>query len=540
MKIDDNIEYIKKYLKEWIDLGRCPDGFRGLKMTDLIKNENLDDEKRVAYELGTILYSSITKENYKGELNHREIKKPRVYQFLKMVLDRDDVEINPDFLLSILEWDKKRDLIKERDETKEYKIDCLSTVGLTRLNNQDYLGCYKLKNGALVMIVADGVGGAESGEIASKIATEFVLESIKKHDLVHESNIKDMLQNTLFLANQHVLEYAKSHHMGRMGTTLSLALIMEQDTLYIAHVGDSRIYEYNAGKKAPRQITPDHSEVEILIREGRIREEDRKHHRKNLLRYAIGIENLKKENIFVQDSIIRGDTALLLCSDGLWEKIDITEDSFLKDIDELEQDIYEVVPTDNVTLLRYFAIEQESENVEVEEDNDFREIEPEIKTAQPKIEKRVYGVEKTERIEERRRVKHKKSNRKRVSNKKRAILGIIISIITVISIGVFTTLYFFKKDIKPITPTEQNETIKNQKIFFQSVKDGNITKVNQLLNSIDINITDEHNHTALYYSYKNMDIGMSKFLIKKGMDKKIVIKWINLDIKRLQKFRQRL
>jgi hypothetical protein len=270
MSIDKYIEEVKSYLQEWINLDKYPNQFMGLDITNL----NLEDEKSLVYTIGTHLYSTITGEKYQDELTHKDIKLPRVYQFLNMVLkkNRDERESNPDFLLSVLE-SEDRDLIEDKKTTDRYIIECLSTVGLTRLRNQDYLGCYEFDN-ALALIVADGVGGAESGEIASQITTEFVLESLKKYDLTHESNIQEILREIIFEANQNVLEYAKRHNMGRMGTTLSLALIIEQDTLYIAHIGDSRIYEYNRGKN-PRPITQDHSEIEILIREGKVKEEDK-------------------------------------------------------------------------------------------------------------------------------------------------------------------------------------------------------------------------------------------------------------------------
>ena len=504
MSTDKSVEYIKEYLREWIDLGKCPDILIGLDMIDL----NLKDEKDLVYQLGVNLYFAVTDEKYQGKLNHKKIKKPRLYQFLKMVLreDKTEIESNPDFLLSILE-EEKRDLIKEERITDEYTIDCFSTLGLTRLQNQDYVDCYQFDN-ALALMVADGVGGAESGEIASKITIEFILNSLKKYDFIQENNVNEILREILFEANQNVLNYAKKHNMGRMGTTLSLALIVEQFTLYIAHVGDSRIYEYNRGKK-PRQITPDHSEIEMLIREGKVKEEDRENHKKNILRYAIGIENLKKEYIFVQNSVIRGDTSLLLCSDGLWEKIDIDKQVFFKSVDELENDIYAVVPTDNVTVLRYFSIEQELDDFEMVEE-DFNE---------PLIKENSQESEPEEEVEGNLTSVIEKSPKKMKLNKK------FLSLLLTLLLGICLIGFYLIN-----TNIATDQSIENQTIFFRNVKNGDINETNRLIKMVDINIVDENNHSALYYSYQNRDISMSLFLIEQGIDTTELKKQIDFDI----------
>jgi len=300
MSIDNEniIEEIKQYLRDWNASGQFPNRFM-----DKIDNLESTDDKSVVHALGSYLYLALTNETYQGELTHKNIKKPRIYQFLNIVLksDKDERELNPEFLLSILEKED-RDIIEYELVEENYNVEFFSTIGLTRLKNQDYLGYYQFDN-ALVMIVADGVGGGESGEVASQIATDFVINSLNRYDLSEENSITDILQDIVLETNQEVLRYAKEHNMGSMGTTLSVALVVEQSTLYIAHVGDSRIYELNRGKK-PRHITEDHSEVEILCRLGKIEEKDKKKYKKNILRYAIGIENLNRENIFVQEQYI--------------------------------------------------------------------------------------------------------------------------------------------------------------------------------------------------------------------------------------------
>jgi serine/threonine protein phosphatase PrpC len=158
-----------------------------------------------------------------------------------------------------------------------------------------------------------------------------------------------------------------------MGTTLTVALIVDKIHLYIAHIGDSRVYELDSNLKVG-QITQDHSVVEVLFRLNKITEEQKKSYKKNVLAFVLGKQNLKKDNIFVQQSILYDNSKLLLCSDGFWEKIDITKETFNKPLVELVDEIYNSVPTDNVTVIRYFP---KASKVDIE-DNIYEDYEEEI------------------------------------------------------------------------------------------------------------------------------------------------------------------
>ena len=350
------VDIIKEYLVKWIELENVPHYFIDKCTSDM-------DDKSVVYALGSSLYFSLTNEEYIGDLTHINLFQPRVYQFLQRTLfvDSQRRESNPKRLLEILEQDERDSIEKLEKIDDDYTLECFSSVGLTRLRNQDYLGCYRFEN-AMLLIVADGVGGANGGEIASKLTTDFVIESLKMCDL-SKVDISETLRNIVFNANQEVLNYATTHHMGQMGTTLSIALVMDKKTLYIAHVGDSRIYEFNNFKK-PRPLTEDHSEVEILYRTGVIKKEDKKNYKKNILRYAIGLESLKKEDIFVQYSYLSGEINLFLCSDGVWENNNINESTFSKKFDVLKKDIFNSIPTDNVTFIRYHSVGKVEDGVE--------------------------------------------------------------------------------------------------------------------------------------------------------------------------------
>ncbi|MCK4441757.1 MAG: serine/threonine-protein phosphatase, partial [Sulfurovaceae bacterium] len=309
----------------------------------------------IVYILGLYLYHDITHFKYIGELSHRAIKEPRVYQFLNMVLqvDRTKRETNPQRLLSVLDFEP-RDIIEDNIENENYRVEAFSTIGLTRLQNQDYLGILELEN-SVALVVADGVGGADSGEIASKIAVNFIIEQINTKLSKSKSNHKyilNFLRNSIYNANQKILEYMTQNSIDTMGTTLSIAYIVDNIYLYTAHIGDSRIYQMDSDLNI-KQITPDHSMREVLYRAKKITKEEKKSYKKNILAFVLGKRNLRKENIFAQQSILYQKSKLLLCSDGFWEKIDITRDIFDKPMYKLKEDIYDTIPTDNVTVIRY-------------------------------------------------------------------------------------------------------------------------------------------------------------------------------------------
>jgi len=77
------------------------------------------------------------------------------------------------------------------------------------------------------------------------LATDFIIDSLKKYSFENESeeNIENILRDLLFESNQKILKYANDKNIDKIGTTLSLALIVKQSNLFIAHIGDSRIYE---------------------------------------------------------------------------------------------------------------------------------------------------------------------------------------------------------------------------------------------------------------------------------------------------------
>ena len=190
----------------------------------------------------------------------------------------------------------------------------ITDTGLIRVHNEDYFSCRTLEESSL-FIVADGMGGHDAGEVASRLAVETVCQEVQegaKGDYDPENLLKQAVQH----ANAEVIrEGANKGYI--MGTTLTLAL-MTRERAYIASVGDSRTYWIENG--SIRQITEDHSLVAKLVSAGKLtKEESRTHPKANLLYRTIGTDENVKVDTFKVD-LKRGDS-LLLCTDGLWGEV---------------------------------------------------------------------------------------------------------------------------------------------------------------------------------------------------------------------------
>ena len=190
----------------------------------------------------------------------------------------------------------------------------LTDTGLVRDHNEDYFSCMNLRESTL-FVVADGMGGHDAGEVASRLAVETACKEVQD-GAQGEYDPQKLLEKAVQRANTEVIREGESKG-SNMGTTLTLAL-MRQDRAYIASVGDSRTYWIENG--SIRQITEDHSLVAKLVTAGKLtREEARNHPKSNLLYRTIGSD----ENVTVdtfQVDLKRGGS-LLLCTDGLWGEV---------------------------------------------------------------------------------------------------------------------------------------------------------------------------------------------------------------------------
>ncbi len=189
--------------------------------------------------------------------------------------------------------------------------------GQVRDHNEDFICSSEPQNAeeeadlGWLYIVADGVGGADAGEVASKLASNYTTDHYLNN--TSKENLGERLHDAMQAANSELRRYVTENGNRRMATTMVAAAIREKDA-YIVNVGDSRGYHWQKGSF--RQITKDHSLVARLVEEGAITEEEAEvHPRKNVILFSLGSEKTPQIDIFHQQ-MEPGDV-LLLCSDGL-------------------------------------------------------------------------------------------------------------------------------------------------------------------------------------------------------------------------------
>jgi serine/threonine protein phosphatase PrpC len=229
-----------------------------------------------------------------------------------------------------------------------------------RVINENDSPLLKVEAKPSVMMVADGVGGAASGEVASSMATQIAYEYLRERwqrgGLKGTVIVADALQQALFSANKAIHARAveqRSHH--GMGTTATLALTVN-GMIYFAQVGDSRAYIVRDG--VAKQMTKDQSLVQRMVDAGKMTQEQaEKSEHRNIILQALGPEEAIVPEL-TRDRLIDGDV-VLLCSDGLSNQVTSAEiaqtASELSEIDAmcaaLVQKALQTGAPDNVTVV---------------------------------------------------------------------------------------------------------------------------------------------------------------------------------------------
>jgi len=209
-------------------------------------------------------------------------------------------------------------------------------VGLVRAHNEDHLACFP---GLGIMVLGDGMGGHNAGEVASRVAVDAAADELMSRQ---EEDWADDL-NSLVVAGQAVetanlavcAEVARFPELKGMGTTLVLALFRE-DSVFFAHVGDSRLYCLRDGQL--RQLTRDHSLVQELLDNGLFGSVDEAHQAgigDNILTRSIGLD--PNVEIDVGDQRLQAGDIYLMCSDGLCGRVpDERIGAILQESDDLD------------------------------------------------------------------------------------------------------------------------------------------------------------------------------------------------------------
>ena len=223
----------------------------------------------------------------------------------------------------------------------------ISKTGLVRQRNEDRF----YAQGPL-LIVADGMGGYTGGEYASTMVVDTIVEVVNEATEMST----DVLQNAILQANRMVYEKSQSYkELEGMGTTAVVAYVQE-DTLYWAHVGDSRLYLY--GQEGLHRMTKDHSMVQQLVEAGTITEAEVIHHpKRNMLTRAIGVYETVEVDTGVVE--VHQNDRILLCSDGLSgyieeskiEQVLSEENNESRALEDLVHLVYDAGARDNVTIV---------------------------------------------------------------------------------------------------------------------------------------------------------------------------------------------
>ncbi len=224
-------------------------------------------------------------------------------------------------------------------------------MGLKRSNNED---AFSISRKGDFLALADGMGGAAAGEVASKIFVDTTIELFLHNQ--HNGKSIEIVKNIFHLSNQRILNHVKDHpeHKG-MGCTAEL-IVFEGEQYILGHVGDSRTYVFRNG--VLKQLTKDHSLVQDQIDQGLLTPEAaKKHHLRNIITRSGGIhEQLARD--LMRGEIISGDL-FLLCSDGLTDMVpDVAISavlSFPQDLSKKGEKLIEMAKDaggyDNVTVV---------------------------------------------------------------------------------------------------------------------------------------------------------------------------------------------
>lgn len=200
----------------------------------------------------------------------------------------------------------------------------LTDQGCVRKQNQDAYSMEQLDRSTLLCVVCDGMGGAKSGNIASNLAVDVFEEEIRRvwKPTLTQEQIDQMLQGAVKLANFTVFDQAMQfEEFDGMGTTLVAVLIRGRHAT-VVNVGDSRCYKVD--KNGIRQVTRDHSLVQLMVERGELTPEvARTYPGKNFITRAIGTEPMVECDLFHLE-ITKGDW-FVLCSDGLSNMLDEQE-----------------------------------------------------------------------------------------------------------------------------------------------------------------------------------------------------------------------
>lgn len=214
------------------------------------------------------------------------------------------------------------------------KVCGMTDIGRHRKDNQDSYAIRQIEEGTALLVVCDGMGGAQAGSVASSMAVEEFIAVVERALAQGvPDDPKQTLEEACRAANEKVycLSRERQEYEG-MGTTLVAALVLP-DRVWLVNIGDSRCYLLEGD--AIRQMTVDHSLVQLLVERGEITPaQARVHPQKNLITRALGVDSHVECDVTWLEPGTGG--RLLLCSDGL---TNVLEDETVLELSRREAEI---------------------------------------------------------------------------------------------------------------------------------------------------------------------------------------------------------
>ncbi|CAN5125103.1 hypothetical protein BH11PSE11_BH11PSE11_39330 [soil metagenome] len=226
-----------------------------------------------------------------------------------------------------------------------------------RKNNQDRMG-YSFTRDALLLLLADGMGGHIQGEMAATIAMQTIGSLFQQNAKAYVKKPERFLEESFFAAHREIHRYRAINNLPETPRTTIVACLIQHNSAFWAHCGDSRLYWMRNGQILAR--TRDHSRIETLIAQGKVDPSERDTHpERNKLFNCLGAPNMPIVEISRRASLQAGDV-LLLCSDGLWAVLPdhvlaqhLQSSTIVRAIPELVKSATEIAgkTSDNVTAL---------------------------------------------------------------------------------------------------------------------------------------------------------------------------------------------
>jgi serine/threonine protein phosphatase PrpC len=290
------------------------------------------DKRADIFSVGALLYTWLTaeriaSESWREEAGPVQFYPPHVVSAPLELAIRRALAFDPKDRWANID-DLKAELTKQLAVVR-VQAAALTDVGRVREHNEDAALAIEYTRDSLVeparnylFVVADGMGGAEAGEVAAAIAVNTIRGYVESGLASGRSaNAAELLTSALEEANQRIIEYQAAHPESRgMGSTAVSALLLPPDAA-VAWVGDSRVYLMEGDSL--RQVTRDHSLVQRLVEIGQITAEEARHHEhKNVITRSLGARQsgpAGAESVVLK--LKRGDR-MVLCSDGLTAHVD--------------------------------------------------------------------------------------------------------------------------------------------------------------------------------------------------------------------------